>query len=386
MYNYIIIGAGFAGSVLAERIASQLNKQVLVIDKREHIGGNCYDHFDDNGILIHKYGPHLFHTDNKEVFDYLSQFTHWLNYHHEVLAYIDGHNIPIPFNLNSIRILFPEYQASLLEEKLIGTFGYGKKIPILELRKENDKNLKFLSDFIYEKVFASYTSKQWGCRPEDISPEVTARVPVHISKDNRYFQDRYQAVPEHGYTKIFERLLSHKNISVLLQTDYQEIIKVNYETGQIKVFDSQFDGQLIYTGMIDEFFDYRFGQLPYRSLQFSLTNFAKESYQQATTINYPNDYDFTRITEFKKLTGQKVDTTTIVKEFPQDYDPNDPHKNVPYYPFFKKENIQKYEKYKQHSVQFKNITFIGRLAEYRYYDMDDIVERALNVFQSNFSN
>lgn len=384
MYNYIIIGAGFAGSVLAERIASQLNKKVLVIDKREHIGGNCYDHFDENGILIHKYGPHLFHTDNKMVFDYLSQYTSWHNYQHKVLAYIDGQNIPIPFNLNSIRLLFPDYQAALLEEKLVAKFGYGKKVPILDLRKENDKNLKFLSDFIYEKVFVSYTSKQWGCKPEDISPEVTARVPVHISKDNRYFQDRYQVVPEHGYTKIFERLLSHKNISVLLQTDYKDIMNINQETGEIKLLDSEFDGRLIYTGMIDEFFEYKFGQLPYRSLQFSLTNFAKESHQQTTTINYPNDYDFTRITEFKKLTGQKADTTTIVKEFPQDYDPNDPQKNTPYYPFFKEENIQKYEKYKHHSLQFQNISFVGRLAEFRYYDMDDIVERALNVFHSDF--
>jgi len=384
MYDYIIIGAGFAGSVLAERIASQLDKKVLVIDKRKHIGGNCYDHFDKHGILIHKYGPHLFHTDNKMVFDYLSQFTNWLNYHHKVLAYIDGQNIPIPFNLNSIRLLFPDYQASLLEEKLIAKFGYGKKVPILDLLKEDDRDLKFLSNFIYEKVFASYTSKQWGCKPEDISPEVTARVPVHISKDDRYFQDRYQVIPEHGYTKIFEHLLDHNNISLLLQTDYKELLDICPESGKIKLLDSHFNGQLIYTGMIDEFFDFKFGPLPYRSLQFSLTNFAKKSYQQVTTVNYPNDYDFTRITEFKKLTGQQADTTTIVKEFPQDYEPNDPQKNIPYYPFFKDENIKKYEKYKQHSLQFKNISLVGRLAEFRYYDMDDIVERALNVFQSEF--
>jgi UDP-galactopyranose mutase len=385
MFNYIIIGAGFAGAVLAERIASRLDKKVLVIDKRSHIGGNCYDHFDKNGILIHKYGPHLFHTDSKMVLDYLSQFTGWLNYHHKVLAYIDGQNIPIPFNLNSIRLLFPEYQAELLEKKLITKFGYGKKVPILELRKEDDTDLKFLSDFIYEKVFASYTSKQWGCKPEEISPEVTARVPVHISKDDRYFQDRYQSVPQHGYTKIFERLLSHENISLLLQTDYKDVIDFNQKTGAITLFGNPFDGKLIFTGMIDEFFDFKFGRLPYRSLQFSLTNLAQESFQQATTINYPNDYDFTRITEFKKLTAQKSNTTTIVKEFPQDYDPYDPQKNVPYYPFFKEENIKKYEKYQHHSSQFKNITFIGRLAEYRYYDMDDIVERALNVFESEFS-
>lgn len=386
MYNYIIVGAGFAGSVLAERIASQLNKKVLVIDKREHIGGNCYDHFDENGILIHKYGPHLFHTDNSTVFDYLSQFTGWLNYHHKVLAYVDGQNVPIPFNLNSINLLFPEKLAKSLEEKLITIYGLGKKVPILELRQQNDSDLKFLADYIYEKVFASYTSKQWGCKPEDISPEVTARVPVHISRDDRYFQDRYQAVPEYGYTKIFERLLSNKNISVLLQTDFKEILNIDQETGKIRILDSDFEGQLIYTGMIDEFFGFPFGQLPYRSLQFSLDNFAKESYQEATTVNYPNDYNFTRITEFKKLTGQKADTTTVVKEFPQDFDRNDPLRNVPYYPFFKKENIEKYEKYKQHSLKFKNITFVGRLAEYRYYDMDDIVERALNLFKTDFSN
>jgi len=212
LFNYLIIGSGFSGSVIAERIANVLNQKVLIIEKRSHIGGNCYDYKDENGIIIHKYGPHLFHTDFKEVFDYLSNFTDWDIYHHRVLAFIDGKKVPIPFNFNTIEQLFPQELARKLEEKLLNRYEYGSKIPILELKKEDDKDLKFLANFIYEKVFKNYTAKQWGLKPEEIDPQVTARVPIYISKDNRYFTDKYQAIPREGYTKIFERMLKHPNI------------------------------------------------------------------------------------------------------------------------------------------------------------------------------
>lgn len=380
MFDTIIIGAGFAGSVLAERLATQEHKRVLVIDKRRHIGGNCYDCFDEQGVLIHQYGPHLFHTDNKAVFDYLSQFTEWRNYQHEVLAFIDGQMVPAPFNLQAIEQLFPSALAASLTAKLLAVYGYGKKVPILELRQQDDAELKFLADFIYNKLFVNYTAKQWGMKPEDISPEVTGRVPVHISRDNRYFQDKYQVVPKHGYTKIFENLLQHPNISLMLNTDFNSVMQFNADIGALQLFDTPFKGELIYTGLIDELFGYRFGELPYRSLHFAFEHLKQEFFQAATTVNYPNDYDYTRITEFKRLSGQVVDGTTIVKEYPQAYDRHDPGKNIPYYPIFTEENAQRFAQYQAFAERFNNITLVGRLAENRYYDMDDMVARALEVF------
>ena len=386
MFDTIIIGSGFAGSVIAERLATQQNKKVLIIDKRRHIGGNCYDCYDEHGILIHQYGPHLFHTDNKAVFDYLSQFTQWQPYQHEVLAFIDGQKVPVPFNLNSLHALFPKSLADSLELKLIDTFGFGVKVPILELRNTDDRELKFLADYIYDKIFVNYTAKQWGKKPEDISPEVTGRVPVHISRDNRYFQDKYQAIPKHGYSKIFENMLNQPNISVLLNTDFKDVFKVNFESGEMSFMGSRFKGQLIYTGLIDELFDSRFGELPYRSLDFKFEHLERDQFQEKTTINYPNDYDFTRITEFKHISQQTISGTSIVKEFPQDFDRNDPAKNIPYYPVFTEENKVILDHYVDFSKNFPNITLVGRLAENRYYDMDDIVARALQVFADQFAD
>lgn len=382
MFDTIIIGAGFAGSVLAERIATQEQKRVLIIEKRRHIGGNCYDCFDEHGVLIHQYGPHLFHTDNKAVFDYLSQFTAWRNYQHQVLAFIDGQMVPAPFNLQAIEQLFPPALAASLINKLITVYGYGKKVPILELRQQDDADLKFLADFIYNKLFVNYTAKQWGCKPEDISPEVTGRVPVHVSRDNRYFQDRYQAVPKFGYTKIFENMLNHPQISVMLNTDFKSVMRFNTDTGELSLFDRPFQGELIYTGMIDELFDYRFGELPYRSLKFNFEHVPMAQYQPVTTVNYPNDYDFTRITEFKFISGQTLPGSTIVKEYPQDFERGNAldGKDIPYYPVFTEANAQKFTQYWDYAQQFKQITLVGRLAENRYYDMDDMVARALEVF------
>jgi UDP-galactopyranose mutase len=385
MFDTIIVGSGFAGSVIAERLATQQNKRILIIDKRRHIGGNCFDCFDKHGVLIHQYGPHLFHTDNKTVFDYLSQFTEWQHYQHEVLAFIDGQKVPVPFNLNSLHALFPKSLAESLELKLIEKFGYGVKVPILELLKIEDSELKLLADFIYDKIFVNYTAKQWGKKPEDISAEVTGRVPVHISKDNRYFQDKYQAIPKYGYTKIFENMLNHPNISVLLNTGFKDVFKVDFESGAMHFMNSEFKGQLIYTGLIDELFDNRFGELPYRSLDFKFEHLEQDQFQEKTTINYPNDYDFTRITEFKHISQQTISGTSIVREFPQDFDRNDPAKNVPYYPIFTEENKTILDQYIDFSKGFKNITLVGRLAENRYYDMDDIVARALQVYTDKFS-
>jgi UDP-galactopyranose mutase len=378
MFKFIVVGSGFAGSVIAERIASVLNQQVLIIEKRNHIGGNCYDYRDENNIIVHKYGPHLFHTDYKEVFDYLSNFTDWHIYHHKVLAFVDGKKVPLPFNLNSIYEVFPQELAKRLEIRLIEKYGYGTKIPILELLKEEDQDLKFLANYVYEKIYKNYTMKQWGLKPEEISPQVTARVPIYVSRDSRYFTDKYQVIPKDGYTKIFERMLNHPNIKIMLNTDFKEVISIDFENKKIYFLGQEFKGKLIFTGMIDELFNFKYGFLPYRSLDLRFETIEQEYYQEAPVVNYPNDYDFTRITEFKHIHPVKSDKTTILKEYPKAYQPN---VDIPYYPVFTKENQELYNKYKEEADKFENLVLVGRLAEYRYYDMDDVVKRALEVFE-----
>ncbi|MCT7512602.1 UDP-galactopyranose mutase [Aliarcobacter cryaerophilus] len=379
MIDFIVVGSGLAGVVVAEQIASKLNKKVLIIEKRDHIGGNCFDHKDDNNILVHKYGPHLFHTNHKEVVDYLSKFTSWDIYNHEVLAYIDGKKVPIPFNLNTLYEVFPKQKAKILEQKLLENFEYNSKIPILELKKSNDEDLSFLADFIYEKIFLNYTAKQWGMKPEEMDSAVTARVPVFIGRDNRYFNDVYQMVPKDGYAKMINKMLKHKNIKLMLNTEFKEVCEI--KENDFYLFDRKFEGRVIYTGQIDELFDYKFGDLPYRSVNMQFETIEKDFYQEKTTVNYPNDYDFTRITEFKHIHPINTPKTTILKEYPQEYVRN---KNTPYYPIFTNENQNKYNQYLEYSKEFKNLILVGRLAEYKYYDMDDIVKRALEVFKENF--
>ncbi|WKV08008.1 UDP-galactopyranose mutase [Thermoanaerobacterium sp. CMT5567-10] len=366
-YDYVIVGAGFAGSVFAERVANLLNKKVLIIEKRNHIGGNAYDEYNEDGILVHKYGPHIFHTNYKEVWDYISQFTEMNIYYHHVLASIDGKYVPIPFNLNTLYELFPESVRIKLEKSLIENYGYGMKVPIFQLMKTENNDLKFLADFIYNRLFLNYTTKQWGMQPDELDEEVTARVPVYISKDNRYFGDKYQGVPKHGYTKMFERMLDNKNIHILLNTDYKEIIN------QIRY------GKLVYTGSIDYFFDYKYGKLPYRSLDFKFETLSVEKFQPVGTVNYPNDYNFTRITEFKHLTGQVHNKTTILKELPKECKNSN---DTPYYPILQKRNVDLYMKYKNEAEKFNNVIFIGRLAEYKYYNMDTIVKRVLDIIRN----
>ena len=381
MYDIIIVGAGFAGSVLAHKLANEQNKKVLIIDKRSHIGGNCFDSVDEYGILIHNYGPHLFHTDSQKVWKYLSRFSAWHNYHHKVEGFIDGQYVPIPFNLNTLHKLFPAFMAESIEKKLIQNYGYGKKVTILELQKTDDKELKLIADFIYEKIFLHYSAKQWGKKIEELDPAVSARVPVLISKDDRYFQDPFQAMPSDGYTKLFEKMLSHQNIEIRLSTEAKELLHVSDEF--IAFEGKKFEGEVIFTGMIDELFDFKFGSLPYRSIELVFENHKVDSFQNATTTNYPNDYDYTRITEFKKMYDAKNETTTIAKEYPQEFVYG---QNTPYYPLFTDENQKRYTEYQEYAKRFKNLTLVGRLAEYKYYDMDDIVLRALEIYEEKFAD
>jgi len=358
MYDYMVVGAGFAGSVLAERLARVENKKVLIIDKRNHIAGNAYDYYDEAGILVHKYGPHIFHTNSKDVFDYLSKFTKWRNYQHRVLASVDGQLLPIPINLNTINTM---YGLNLNSTELTEFFkerAEKKK----EILTSEDVVISSIGRELYEKFFKGYTKKQWDLDPSELSASVIARIPTRTNKDDRYFTDTFQAMPLYGYTKMFEKMLDHPNIHIMLNTDYKDVLGgIAYK-------------KLIFTGPIDEYFDFRFGKLPYRSIEFKFETLDQEKFQETGTINYPNDYGFTRITEFKHLSGQKHHKTSIVYEFSKaDGDP--------YYPIPRPENALIYKKYHQLATQMKNTYFVGRLATYKYYNMDQVVAQALNTFK-----
>lgn len=361
----LVVGAGLSGSVLANLIADILEEKVLIIDKRSEIAGNIYDYKDlQTGITVHKYGPHIFHTNNKKVWDYLSKYTKWHFFFLKPNVVIEGNKVTLPFNLTTIREVFSSKMADVYEEKLVAKYGYGVKVPILKLKEENDKDLKFLAEYIYKNVFESYTSKQWGLKPEDIDPSVTARVPINISYDNRYFQDKYQGIPQKGYTELVNNLLNHPNIEVRLNTDYKDITE-------------KFD-RVFYSGAIDEYFEYKYGELPYRSLEFDIQTINKEYYQKTVVTNYPNNYDFTRITEHKYFLDEKSDKTIISVEYPQSFELG---KNERYYPISNEQNQTLYEKYKSEAAKTEGLYFIGRLGEYKYYNMDLAVEKIFELFE-----
>jgi UDP-galactopyranose mutase len=366
--DWLIVGAGFTGAVLAERIASQLNQKVLVIDQRDHIGGNAYDYYNEHGVLVHKYGAHIFHTNSHRIWEYVSQFTSWRPYFHEVCAQVEGKLVPVPFNLNSLESLFPRTMAERLERRLIEQYGFGTKVPILKMLEDSDPDLKELAKYVYRNVFERYTLKQWGLKPEELDASVTARVPVFISRDNRYFQDTYQGIPRLGYTEMFRRMLSHPNIQVLLKAEFRDVAE------QV-----QFD-RMVFTGAIDEYFNYIHDPLPYRSLRFEFRHEPVNRFQHVAVVNYPNEYEFTRAIEFAQFSGQSLPVTTIAYEYPE---PHDAGVNTPYYPIPRAENQEKYSRYLQEAEKLNGkVIFAGRLADYKYYNMDQAIGRALKVFDS----
>ncbi len=372
-FDAVVIGAGFAGATVA-RVLAEAGKQVLVVEKRNHIGGNAYDRADEAGILIHQSGPHIFHTKDKAVYDFLSRFTSWRDYAHRVVANVYGQLLPVPFNLTSLDIAF-EGRAGALAEKLLAAYGPEKKVTILELRQSEDPDLSELADYVYENIFKTYTVKQWGKTPEEIDPATTARVPVFLSRDDRYFQDPYQGMPSEGYTPLFEKLLSHSGITLRLETDALELLTLT-QVGTTLVEGEAFQGPIVYTGAVDDLFERRFGRLPYRTLDFVFETHPVEWFQTHGTVNYTVDQDFTRITEFKHLTGQVCPKqTTIVKEFSRAY--SGAPEEIPYYPIIDPANNALYEKYAALAAEYGNLHLLGRLAEYQYYNMDAIVARAL---------
>ncbi|HSH39757.1 MAG TPA: UDP-galactopyranose mutase [Chthoniobacterales bacterium] len=358
MYDYLIVGAGYAGSVLAERLARDAGKKVLIVDRRPHIAGNAYDHYDEAGILVHKYGPHIFHTNSREIFEYLGQFTEWRKFEHRVLAQVDGKLLPIPINLDTINQLYGLNLDSAGLEKFFASVA--EKVE--HIRTSEDVVVSTVGRDLYEKFFRGYTRKQWGLDPSELSSQVTARIPTRTNRDDRYFNDTYQYMPLLGYTRMFENMLDHENITVELNTDYRDIKKsAEYR-------------EMIYTGPIDEFFDFRYGKLPYRSLHFQFETHDMPVFQPRPVINYPNDHEYTRITEFKYLSGQEHEKTSIVREFPR-------AEGDPYYPIPRPQNAELNAKYQALVNDTPGLYFVGRLASYKYYNMDQVVGQALTLYR-----
>lgn len=357
-YDYLIVGAGFAGAVCAQQLAEH-GKTVLLIDQRPHIGGNAYDCRDAQGVLIHPYGPHIFHTNAKKVFEYLSRFTTWRFYEHRVLAVVDGKHYPLPINRTTINRLY----GLDLDEQGVQAYLERVRVPRDPVRTSEDVVLNSVGPDLCEKFFRGYTRKQWGLDLSELSAGVAARIPTRTNDDDRYFSDAFQFMPADGYTAMFERMLSHPAITCRVST-------------ALKDLDAGLSwGHMIYTGPIDAFFDHRFGHLPYRSLRFEHQHLPdRADYQPVGAVNYPNDHEYTRITEFRHLTGQACQGTSIVREYPQ-------AEGDPYYPIPRPDNEALFKRYRELADQTESVTFVGRLAEYRYYNMDQVVGAALSCVQ-----
>jgi UDP-galactopyranose mutase len=361
-YDYLVVGAGFAGSVIAERLASQHGARVLLIDRRPHIGGNAYDEPNEAGILYHKYGPHIFHTNSQQVVDYLSQFTDWRPYEHRVRAYVRGQLVPIPINRTTLNKLF---DLDLKSDEEAAEYLASRAEPVDEIQTSEDVVINAVGRELYELFFRGYTRKQWGLDPSELDKQVTSRIPTRTNTDDRYFNDTFQGMPLEGYTKMFEQMLDHPLIDKRLGTDFRDLKDQAFEIAD----------HIVYTGPIDEYFDFRFGKLPYRSLRFDHQTLDQEQFQEVAVVNYPcEEVPFTRISEYKHLTGQQSPVTTVTYEYPS-------AEGDPYYPIPRPENQELFKRYEALADATDDVTFVGRLATYRYYNMDQIVGQALATFR-----
>jgi UDP-galactopyranose mutase len=358
VYDWLIVGAGFAGSVLGERIANELDQSVLLIDKRDHIGGNAYDRLNADGLLIHQYGPHIFHTNSQQIFDYLSRFTSWRPYEHRVLAHVDNQLVPIPINLDTVNKLY----GLSLDSAGLERFFAERAEHVDPIRTSEDVVVSQVGRELYEKFFRGYTRKQWGLDPSELDKSVTARVPVRLNRDDRYFGDAYQYMPAQGYTRMFERMLDNENIDVKLGADWKDLRSQDLAR------------RTIFTGPIDEYFGFELGQLPYRSLRFEHVTLDKEWSQPVAVVNYPQTRDYTRVTEYKHLTGQTHPRTALTYEYPSET-------GDPYYPIPNAKTAARYKAYEARALAEQNVWFVGRLATYRYYNMDQVVGQALATFR-----
>lgn len=364
MKEYLVVGCGISGSSIANLLSK--DNDVTIIDKRNTIAGNCYD-YRDNNIMVHKYGSHIFHTSDGEVWDFVNLFASFNDYTHHVYAMVDGKKINLPFNLNSIKQCFAQSFSEIITKKLLDNYGYGSKVPISVLMEQKDDDLKILAQFVYEKIFLHYTEKQWGMNPKEIDSSVTARVPIFVSDDDRYFQDKHQGIPSEGYTRMIEKMLNYPNIKLRLNTDFKKINDWN-----------RYDG-IFYTGPLDELMDYCYGELPYRSIHFEIETHNTCHYQDNAVINYPNEHDYTRIHEYKYYLNDESDETIIAKEYPEKHSIGS---NERYYPIPCDESALLYGKYLEEvKKRYPNMYFLGRLGDYRYYDMDKAIARAISVYR-----
>ncbi len=375
MQKIIIVGAGLSGATIARMFADG-GDTVTVIDKRETIGGNVYDYVDKNDIRVQMYGPHIFHTDKEDAFEFLSRFTEWTEYEHRVLANVKGTLVPVPFNLKSLFDLYPSDKAERIKQRLISEIGEGNKVSIMQLVQNGNKEIRDFAHFVYNNIFYLYTRKQWGFSPSQLGKEIMNRVPVYISFEDRYFTDKYQYMPKNGFTEMVSNILRHPRIQLKLGRDAKKIISL-YD-GKIYLNDKEFDGTLIYTGCVDELFDYKFGVLPYRSLKFKFKTVKSESFQPTAVVNYTTSKKFTRITEFSKFTCEPKDKTVIVKEYSKRFKKG---KNIPYYPIPVEKNFIHHKKYAEEAKKYQNLYLLGRLAEYKYINMDDAVKNAMDLYR-----
>lgn len=377
-YDYIIVGAGITGITAAEQLANVYDKKVLLIDKNDHIGGNCYDYYDEYGILVHKYGPHIFHTNNEEVYSYLSLFTTWNVYNHKLVCNINNTVIPVPFNLISIDKTMQDDNQKITTA-LLTEYIVNDTLPLDKLKESKNPDIQKLVSYVNENIYTPYVKKIYGVDPEKICEVDGVNINITISYDCRYYQDKYQAVPSNGYTSMFENMLSNHNINILLEHDYNDIISIDLENKKVYFNDEEYTGQLIFTGMIDEFFNYCYGKLPYRSIVYMNETVDQIHFQENASIIYPNDYHFTEITEYKYITGQHARNTTIQFAFPTDYNPKYDETNIPYYPIITEENMELFRKYEKLTEKFPQITFMGRLCNYKHLNMDEAVQNVHDV-------